>query len=434
MPSLLPSRAFRRPRERTSGLLLALGVDDLSATLPTGQTLAFDRGASRTVLDSAGRVATLVADQLPWGAVYNASEGVREPVLQVQRAETNYVLRSEDFGTTWVAVGTPTRIAAAATVGDLVLDLLGDDASGTLEGYTQAITPSGGNGTKGLTITLRAGTSTSSVVRVRDTTASANRLLATITWASGVPTVTMTTGIHCGTEPCSDGAYRFLFQTTTWTVANTTQVEIYPATTSALVTTNTGTLYAGGVQVNEHTYPTGGYRKTLGATVTGADDLVTATIDWAPQNFTVYVRFARPPWALATAPAGLTSNYLFSLGSSGAVFEGYWSQTASLWYAAISNGTTAVSATRAMPSGSMLEFCAQFDAVTTGARVRLDIGDGAGFSAYSSATGGVSAWGSSTFRVGHLNSAPVSALDSGIRKLVIAPGARTLAEMRGLNV
>jgi hypothetical protein len=175
-------------------------------------------------------------------------------------------------------------------------------------------------------------------------------------------------------------------------------------------------------------------KRSVFPAVTGADDLVTATIDWAPQNFTVYVRFARPPWALATAPAGLTSNYLFSLGSSGAVFEGYWSQTASLWYAAISNGTTAVSATRAMPSGSMLEFCAQFDAVTTGARVRLDIGDGAGFSAYSSATGGVSAWGSSTFRVGHLNSAPVSALDSGIRKLVIAPGARTLAEMRGLNV
>lgn len=432
MPTLFPTRAFRRTRERASGLLFALGVDDLSATLPTGQSLAFDRGSSRTVFDSQGRVCTLVADQLGFGSIYNTTAGVWEPVLNVHRANTNYVLQSENFGTTWVAVGTPTRTAAAATCGDLVLDLIGDDAAGTLEGYTQAVTPSGGNGTKGVTIFLRQGTSTSCVVRVRDTTASANRLLATITWSSGVPTVTMSTGTHCGTVTCYGGTYMFLFQTTTWTVANTTNVEVYPATTSALAVANTGTMYVGGVQVEQHTYPTGSYTKTTTGTAGPSDDLPTATIDWAPQNFTAYVRFAKPGWALSAAPAGITSNYLFSLGSSGAIFEGKYDQNAALLYATISNGTTAVSATAALPAGQMLEFCAQFDAVTTGARVRLDVG--ASFGAYSSATGAVSAWGSSTFRIGHLNSAPVSTLDSGIRKLILAPGARTMAEMRGLNV
>lgn len=431
MASTFPTRGFRRTRERVSALLFALGVDDLSATLPTEQTLTFDRNGARTVFDSQGRLATIAHDQLPWSTAYNATEGVYEPVLALHRAETNYVLRSEDFSATWASVGTPTRTAAALTCGDLTLDLLGDDAAGTLEGFTQAVTPSGGNGTKGVTVCLKQGTSTSCVVRVRDTTASANRLLATITWASGVPTVAMSTGVHCGTVRCFGGVYQFLFQTTTWTVANTTQVEIYPATTAALAVSGTGTMYVGGVQVNQHTYPTGAYLRTTTATSASVDDLATATIAWAPQDMTVYVRFARPAWALATTPAGTTSNYLFSLGASGARFSGHWDQNAALWYATIDNGTTPTFATRAMPaSGEMLEFCAQYDAVTTGARVRLDVG--AGFSAYSGTTGGITAWGSSTLRIGHLNTVPVSVLDSGIRRLLIAPGARTLAEMRGL--
>jgi hypothetical protein len=114
------------------------------------------------------------------------------------------------------------------------LDLLGDDSATVLEGYSQTITFTG-NALKAVSLVLAAGTSTSTVVRLRDTTAGTNRLLATITWAAGVPTVTMTTGEKAG-EPVAlaSGGYRVGFQTTSVTAANTHLLQIYPATTAAL--------------------------------------------------------------------------------------------------------------------------------------------------------------------------------------------------------
>lgn len=431
MPTLFPTRAFRRTRERASGLLLALGVDDLSSVIATGQTLTFDRAASRTVFDSVGRVATIVYDQPSWSSVYNSTDGVWEPVLDIASQKTNVCLQSENLGTTWAAISTPTRTAAAATCGDLVLDLVNDTSAAALQGYSQAVTPSGGNGTKGVSLFMKAGTSTSSVVRVRDTTASANRLLATITWSSGVPTVTMTTGTHCGTVACYNGVYRFLFQTTTWTVANTTQIELYPATTSALAVANTGSAYFGGIMVESDTFPAGTYLKTTTTSALSADDTPTTTIDWPPQNCTVYARFSRPAWLSGTAPSGSTAVYLYSIASSGGSIDAYYSLNTSQLIAQVTDGTTPRTVSASLPAGQMLDVCIQYDGLPTAGRVRMDTGSS--FGSYSSTTGAFSSWGGSTFRVGHTQGA-LARFDSGIRKLIIAPGARTLAEMRGLNV
>lgn len=430
MPAPFPTRGFRRTRERASGLLFAFGVDDLSTSLPTGQTLAFDRDSGRTVLDSAGRMVALARDQVPWSAWYNTTESTYEPVCEFMADSANYVLQSENFGTTWVAAGSPTRTAAARTCGVVSLDLIGDDAAGTLEGYTQAITPSGGNGTKGLSLFVAPGTSTSSVVRVRDTTAGADRLLAVITWSGSTPTVTTTTGTHLGSVPCANGVYRLLFQTTTWTTANTNEVQVYPATTSALVTTNTGTLYAGGVQVDKHVYPRG-YVKTTTGTALEDEDIATATVDWLPQDFTLYTRFARPAWAGSAIPAGSTSMYLCAVGGAGGAFSLHYDLTASQFVATITDGSTPRTAVAAMPSGAMLDICCQFQSFSTGATVRMDTGSG--FGSTSSATGVFSAWGSSTFYVGTGNGANLQC-DTGVRRLILAPGARTLAQMRGLAV
>lgn len=431
-----PTRAFRRNRERTSGLLFAFGVDDLSLTPPTGQTLTFARASGRTVVDSVGRVVTLAHSQPPWGARYNTTAGVFEPVYEPFDATTNRCLQSENFGTTWSAVNSPTRSAAAKTCGDLALDLIGDDNGGAVEGYTQAVTPSGGNGLKGVSMFVAQGSSTSSGIRVRDTTASANRLLAVLTWSSGAPVVTISggTGTFLGAQRCANGVYRLLFSSATWTVANTNQIEVYPATDAALSTSATGTLYVGGVQVEDNTYPRG-YVKTTTGTVTTVGDALTTPLGWDAQDFTLYVRFAKPAWALSATPGVASFAYLLRLaGSSGAEFSLFYDLNGAVLSTQLSDGTTTRTATASLPAGDAIDVCAQFQNILTGGTVRMDVGSG--FGSTSSATGAFSAWGANaSLRIGHANTSPaLTNADTGIRKILMAPGARTLAQMAGLNV
>lgn len=192
-------------------------------------------------------------------------------------ASTNLVLRSEDFSAAWAAVGTPTRSAAAKTCGALNMDLIGDDSAAALEGYTQTITYTG-NATKTVSLFVAQGTSTSAVIRLRDTTAPADRLLAVITWsAAGVPTSTMTTGTLTSTTAYPDGVWRIDYLTTAVTAANTNSLEVYPATDAALAVANTGYIYVGGVQ-SENAILASSYIATAAATVTRAIDSLTYPI------------------------------------------------------------------------------------------------------------------------------------------------------------
>lgn len=431
MSVAFPSRGFRRTRERASGLLFAFGVDDLSGELPTGQTLALTRASSRTVFDAAGRVVTLAHSQMPWSMVYNATAAVWEPTLDTGDERTNQCLQSENFGTTWAAVGTPTRTATAAYCGDLALDLIGDDAAATLEGYTQTVTFTA-DATKAVSIFLKAGTSTSTVIRLRDTTAAADRLLATVAWASGVPTVTMTTGTNAGTLSCYNGVYRFLFRTTSVTAANTNSLEVYPATTSALAVAGTGTVYAGGAQAENWDYPRA-YVKTTTATVTHNKDAVTCTIGFAPQSLTIYGRVAAPAWdgvSPSTQPNGFV--YIGTVGSNSEIYIVRTAGSNTIRAAVLDAASVTLSADQSTPATDAFEFCAQFDALTTAPRVRLDVG--ASFGAWSSTGTGFSAFSNSSMLLGAAGTGTTGYMNGGLRRLVIASGARTLAEMQGLAV
>ncbi len=430
MPSLIPTRAFRRTRERASGLLFAFGVDDLSPTLLTGQTLSLTRATGRTVVDATGRLATIAHSQYPWSSVYNSTESVWEPVLDLQPATTNLCLQSENFGATWAAIGTPTRTAGAKAIGDLALDLLGDDTAATLEGYSQVVTFTGA-AVKAISLFMAAGPSTSTVIRLRDTTGAANRLLATVTWSGGVPTVAMTTGTNIGTIALASGVYRFQFQTTAVTPANTNQLEIYPATTSALAIANTGTVYVGGVQAENAVAP-GPYNETAAATATSNRDLVTASIALPLSDFTVYMRVARPAWA------GLTTGWPGDQWLFGTPFP----TTYGGWYlffdpigqtmrSGIAQGGSGFVVFKSIPATPFMDLCAQFRNITTAPQTRLDVGDGAGFGGYSSTVSPISQWETSTT---YLGGDATSALGAQVRKAIIAPGLRTLAEMKGLSV
>ncbi len=191
-------------------------------------------------------------------------------------ARTNLVLQSENFGTTWTAVGSPTRVAGSTTLGTVSLDTIGDDSAAALEGYTQVVTFTG-DAVKAVSIFVKQGTSTSSIIRVRDTVGAADRLLAAVTWSGTVPVVTMTTGTDLTGTPqqhASTGIYRLSFATTSVTAANTNQIEVYPATDAALAVTGVGTVITGGVMAEDATFSST-YIPTTTATVTRNADVLT---------------------------------------------------------------------------------------------------------------------------------------------------------------
>jgi hypothetical protein len=324
-------------------------------------------------------------------------------------------------------IGTPTRTPAALTIGDLVLDLIGDDAAGTLEGYSQDI-PFTGDALKAVSLVLAAGTGTSTVVRLRDITAGADRLLATITWAAGVPTVTMTTGEKAG-EPVAlaSGAYRVGFQTTSATAANTNSLQVYPATDAALAVANTGTVYAGGVQAEDAPFPSS-YRKTTTATVARSADSLTYPALWPMQdNETWYVRLARPEWADLTTWG--QDSYVAGRGTSPPRITVYW--TSGLLVVELYDGTTGVNITVAMPGGTggFIEFAVQWADLTTAGKARIDTG--AGYGSYSATTGGF-VNPTPTLVVGDSPNASGTQLSGGLTHVVIASGLQTLATMRGV--
>jgi hypothetical protein len=427
--ALFPTRAARRTREKASPYVLAFSADDFTLLLPTGQTLTYTRTGTKTVQDSSGRVTTLGKNQPSWAAAYNATTGNYEPVYQSDRAVTNLVLRSEDFGTTWSAVGSPTRTAAAKSAGDVALDLLGDDAAGTLEGYTQTVTFTG-NAQKAVSLFIAKGTSTSSVIRLRDTTASANRLLATVTWSGTVPSVAMTTGTHLSLSPvpCGNGVYRLLFQTSSVTAANTNQLEIYPATDSGLSATPIGNVYVGGVQAENYEAPRQ-YAKSVSSAATTTGDELSTPISWLPQDFTVYARLARPPWVGATMLSGFVGGIVSQWNTTGNRWGVRYEGASGNIVAYLHDGGTSASASVAVPSTGFFDLCVQYTDVATGGKCRVDVG--AGFGSYSSSVNAISSWAVSTLYVGQWASGTEN-MDAGIRKLIIAPGAHTLSALRGI--
>lgn len=211
-----------------------------------GATCTFTRaGAGATRVNGLGLIEAVPANvpRFDFDPVTKAIKG-----LLVEDASTNVVVQSQNFGATWAAVGTPTRVAANVQLGALVLDLIGDDDAAGLEYYNQNLVFTG-NAAKAVSLFVKAGTSASSVVRLRDTTAGADRLLAAITWPGAAPLVTMTTGTLEGIDNYGGGIYRIRLVTTAGVLAaNVNQLAVFPAALAALGNAETGNINVGGVQ------------------------------------------------------------------------------------------------------------------------------------------------------------------------------------------
>lgn len=254
------------------------------------QGFTFTRATVATQLNAGGVYATQSSGKAATSWYDTDADRVPDtPAFVLSPARTNLCLQSENFGTTWSAANSPTRVAAAKTCGTVSLDLIGDDSAAALEGYTQTVTFTG-NAVKSISIHLAQGSSTSTVVRLLDTTATANRLRAVVTWTAGVPTSTPNEGVFLGALPRGNGVWRLYFQTTSVTAANTNSLEVYPATDAALAVTGTGTVYAGGVQAENALYP-GEYVPTTTGTVTRNEEVATVPFNAKPQAMTLYLRF-----------------------------------------------------------------------------------------------------------------------------------------------
>lgn len=245
-------------------------------------TLNGNTVASNVVTEATGA-------SIPRTGYPNANGILVPPEYFPEPQSTNLVARASDFSANWAAIGTPTRSAAASRCGSFTLDLIGDDSAAALEGYS-VNNASGvpftftGDAVKAISLLIRQGTSTSSVVRLRDTTAAADRLLAAVTWSAGNPVVTMTTGTamngktgQAGWEPVDGTHFRILVASTSVTAANNNQLEIYPATDAALSVANTGDVYAGVVMAENATVPSRSIIDTTTAAVTRNADQMAVT-------------------------------------------------------------------------------------------------------------------------------------------------------------
>lgn len=259
-----------------------------------GREGTFTRASVKTAVDSNGRVYTVPSGMPAINHRYSGGVWLPDGVL-LERAATNVCLQSENFGVTWTLQGTPTRTAQAARCGTVYLDLIGDDSAAANEAYVQTVTFTS-DAVKAISIYIRQGTSTTTEVLLNDSTAGVNRVRGFVTWNAGVPTVTMSTGTHLLSERLQDAAgnpvYRFWFQTTSVTAANTNQLSIWPARDAASTVTLTGTVYAGGVQAEETgaitTVPSS-YIPTTTVAVTRAADFMEFPVLWLPRDLTIYV-------------------------------------------------------------------------------------------------------------------------------------------------
>ena len=217
------------------------------------------------------------------------ADGIREtPTLLLEATSTNLVTSSSNFGA-WTAVSAPTLTSGQSDPAGGTSAYLIADTDAVNQSYVHITPTFTTNATKAISIWLKMGTSLAAggcAIQLRDTTAGADRLLQVITWTDGVPSVTQTTGTLVATERYRDDWYRFLFTTTSVTVANTNNLRVIPANTA----NQTGNVYAFGAQAENMVQPTS-YIPTSGGTDARTTDALTKTIAFKPQALTVYCRF-----------------------------------------------------------------------------------------------------------------------------------------------
>ena len=189
--------------------------------------------------------------------------------LLIEEQRTNLLLRSEDFTTSWGAVSTTvTANTTVAPDGTTTADTL---TAATTGAYVQQNVTFTGDGDKAYSVFLKAGTSTTTRLTLRDTTATVNRGSVDITWTAGVPSGVATFGTLQGIDSFGNGWYRVRMLATGVVAANTNQFRFSPDPIAS-----TGTSIMWGAQTENGSFATS-YIPTVASQVTRTADVATIT-------------------------------------------------------------------------------------------------------------------------------------------------------------
>ena len=286
-----PALASLSVRQAAGDTLVPSLVLDFAHLAALDPRLTFARASTGTYYDAAGvlRTAASGAARFTYDPITKESLG-----LLIEEQSTNRCLYSEDLTATGWNTGTTsvTANAIAAPDGTTTADLLTPTA-GINSNRFRAVTFSG-NGEKGLSVYLKAGSSARTTVLLYDSTAAVGRHYINVTWTAGVPTAAtmLGSGSVFSPESAGNGWYRIRFSATGVVAANS---HIFGVSPDSLA--GTGTVYLWGLQAEDLNVPTS-YIPTAASTVTrSADTCVmtgTAFSAWYRADEGTLVAKARP--------------------------------------------------------------------------------------------------------------------------------------------
>jgi hypothetical protein len=193
--------------------------------------------------------------------------------LLIEEQRTNLLLQSQTFdNASWSKTSgvTVTPNTTVAPDGTTTADTI--DANGLAGAVLNQGVVFTGDGTKSVSVFLKAGTSGTSTFFVRDITVTASRGIATITWTGGVPSAVASAGGTIeGVENYGNGWYRIKLIVTGVIAANSNVVRLQPDSAAG-----TGTVIAWGAQAENGAFATS-YIPTVASQVTRSADVATMT-------------------------------------------------------------------------------------------------------------------------------------------------------------
>lgn len=349
----------------------------------------FTRAGMASSVDQTGRLL-----RLPNGmprVVSELASGARRAALLLESAESNLVLRSQEFDhATWNKGScTVSANAAVAPDGSTTMDLL--TASATNGTAQQDITVTG-NGEKCFSVFFRPGTSTRAEMLWYDSTAGTDRHRVRITVTGGVPSLSTVGGagyLFPVEYHFASGAWRLSATATGVVAANTNLVAFYP---DRLVGTQSA--YFWGAQAENAIVPSS-YVPTAGATAGRVVDSLYFPLALTPRALAMYARGVELRRANIVAPSDSALLYIGAAGGSTAARLATYRSTAESGYRALHDpGTPAVASAvgAAAQRGDVVEIAALL-ASTGSVQVRAAINAGTeATSAASTAQALASAW------------------------------------------
>lgn len=361
----------------------------------------------------------------------NNATSAYERITLLEMADTNLVLQSDALATTWSAGGSPVVTNAVGTYAGRPFSRLAYTTGWGTDKINQQIVFTG-DGVKAVSLLAKMdGSNTGTFLfSIFDATATANRLLVTLTVAAGGGiSAAATTGTLLKTVALADGVYRFDCQTTTVTAANVNRFYLGPNAATC------PSILLSGAQASDNLVPSS-LIPTTTATVTRAADVASRDLAGTslsiPRESTWYVKF------LALGTSLIPSASVFQIGDATtastntlAIYANSSKKFAAKWYAA-STATTEIAAVASPALNDQVELLIYLDptgklhltqALNGTAAATVDGSDTEAFQA---------AFASTKVYLNSADATPTNAGMTGVQSFKAIPGNYTLAQMRAL--